>query len=929
MKRYAASIPYLLLAISGACALVYEVTWARYFALFLGHTTLAHMCVLAAFMGGLALGSILIGRMTTGFRRPLAVYGVLELLIGVYAILSPTILYAARSAMLAAGAGLEPGSATWLGLKLVISIATLIIPTVLMGGTFPVLMKYFQPATTSSADKSEWLYAVNCVGAVAGSLLAGFALIPSIGSKSTLLATGVVNLSLGIGAILLARVLAGEQVVRKTPAGDTPDAGRHPLALPVYLAIGVSGLVSMVYELVWIRIFAVTLGSSTYSFTLMLAAFITGISLGSLAVGFVPRLKRNPLTTFAVAEIAIGLAVVLGIPFYERLPYIFWRWSALLSRTPEAFGLLNLSKYSLCFMFMLVPTFFFGMTLPLAIKSVARRDDRIGKDSGFVYGANTVGTLIGALLTGLVLIRFLGLRHSLELAVMLNIGAGMLLLLVSSHPMRRAYAFGACAVGLVLVLAMPAWHPWSFVAGTFRHTEAPPQTWGEYLESGRGMKIHFYSESDDGTVAVAEPPGMRELCLFINGKADASSYSDLCTQILLGQIPMFFHPDARDVLVVGLGSGVTANSILTHPGTTVDCVEISSAVVDAARYFDEANGAVLDNERLNMIVEDARAYVAVTAKKYDVVSSEPTNPWIAGVGNLFSREYYREVDKILKPGGIMAQWIQQYDLSDELMATILRTMLSVFPCVYIFEVNTGDYVVVASRGPISPDFSAMERRLSVPEVREDLARITVDSVLALLGRQAYASADARMMVQSGDTVNTDDHPVLEFQAPKAAYLGTSCPEFNAGDQRLTLGEDLFAVSYLSGKPLSRRQAESLIASYADVRVNNRMLMYSLLRYYLGRWPDDPDALGLYTTLVDNHDASASARAAASLAALTADPRALELRALTASQDLLLAHTAFTPQDFRPALKLLDRAIEANPGNMMLQQMKARAEGLIR
>ncbi len=920
MKRVTTLLPYALLTLSGACALVYEVTWARYFALFLGHTTLAHMCVLCAFMGGLALGSILIGRMTTGFRRPLAVYGLLEILVGLYAVFSPGILGLARSAMLAVGSGLEPGAPAWLGLKLIISTATLIFPTVLMGGTFPVLMQFFRPSSSSAADKSEWLYAVNCFGGVSGALLAGFVLIPSLGSKATLLWTGFANIGFGFGARLLARS-AADQIVQETASGGKHDRSRHPLAIPIYIAIGLSGLVSMVYELVWIRIFAVTLGSSTYSFTLMLAAFITGITLGSLTVGIVPWFRRNPLVGFAIAEIAIALTVVLGIPLYERLPFYFWRWSYLLNRVPESYILLNLCKYSLCFMIMLLPTFFFGMTLPLAIKSIARRDERIGRDSGFVYGANTAGTLIGSLLTGLVLIRVLGLRHSIEAGLIVNLLVGVLLLLMSNHSRKRPIAGFSFAAVILLVILIPAWHPLSFAEGTFRQINQPPPNWSEYIKSCEERELHFYLESDDGTVAITGFRGGSELSLFINGKADASSYSDLCTQVLLGQLPMFFKPDARDVLVVGLGSGVSANSILTHPGTRVDGIEISPAVVEAARFFKEHNGGVHDNERFNLIIEDARAYVAVTRKKYDVVASEPTNPWIAGVGNLFSKEYYREVDKILKPGGIMAQWVQRYDLSDELLTTILRTVLSVFPYAYVFDVQPSDYVVIASREPVDPDFAAMEKKFGIPAVKKDLERVSVRSVIDILGRQAFAPAKVRTMVQSEETVNTDDHPILEFQGPKAEYLHSSCPEFTKADQRLSSGDDLFVMQYLNGKPLNQTQTLSLISSNSDRRIYNVSLLYPLTRYYLSRWPAPQWMLGLYSNLAAKMDLSVSAGAAGAMGRNVTDPELLRTQAVALINDLRAAHSVFTPQDFRQAIELADRALAAAPGDPRLIQAK--------
>ncbi len=920
-KRYTL-VPYLFLTISGACALVYEVTWARYLAFYIGHTTMAHMCVLAAFMGGLALGSIVIGRLTTRFRRPLAMYGVLELLIGAYALTSPLILGFGRSIMLAVGSQLEPGAPSWLAVKLLVSVLMLIVPTVLMGGTFPVMMKHFQPESRSADDKSAWLYMFNCVGGVAGSILAGFMLIPELGSYFTLVLVGTANMLLGACAAVLSWMGAENTPVPQPSADEEADSpAYHPLVVPVYIAIGVSGLVSMIYELVWIRIFAMTLGSSTYSFTLMLAAFISGISLGSLAVALIPSLRRNPLVTFAFAEIAIGIAVVLGIPLYERLPYIFWQWTSLLSRTEGAYTLLNCAKYSLCFGIMVVPTFFFGMTIPLAIKSVANRDERIGRDSGLIYGANTAGTLVGAVLTGLVLIRVLGLRHSLELALMLNIMVGVMLLLVSRRPYRYVTAGAATAVGLCLVLLMPAWHSASFVVGTFRQRDEAPESWEAYLNSFVKADVIFYQESDDGMVAVRNVK-RGELSLFINGKADASSNNDLCTQIMIGQLPMFLKPDARDVLVVGLGSGISANSVLTHPGTRVDCVEISPSVVEAARYFKDHNGGVHDNERFNLIIEDARAYAAISRKKYDIVASEPTNPWIAGVGNLFSREYYQDIDKTLKPGGLMVQWIQRYEVSDELVQIMLRTLLTVFPYAYVFEPAPEDYIVIATREPLKPDFAAMARKFEEKAVAQDLARISVTSLVDILGRQTFSPDVVRMLVGKGRLINTDDYPVLEFNAPRAQFMGLGCIKFDMADQRQTNGGGLFIKDYLNGRLLAREETRSLIATNADERVLNPQLVYPLIRYYLNNWESDAWILSLYGMVAAKFDTASAARAASAIGD-SSDPRVVVAQAIAAGNDALATHSAFTPQDLRPARAMLDKALKLDPGNQPLIQLRDR------
>lgn len=923
MTRRFKLVPFVLFILSGACALIYEVTWARYLGLFLGHTTLAHMCVLAAFMGGLALGSVYIGRITGALRRPLALYGVLEVGIGIYAIAYPVIINPIQAFTLSAASGMQIGTPAWLGLKLVVSAAVLLLPTFLMGGTFPALMRHFQPESPSGEDKSEWLYLLNCAGAVIGALLAGFTLIPQMGLQFTLIGVGAVNAAVGLFALMVAYLEPPMSPAKSEAARDVARTTRHPAAVPVYIAITASGLAAMIYELVWIRIFAVTLGSSTYSFTLMLSAFITGLALGSLTVGIVPWMRRNPLLAFSLAEIAIGLVVLVTLPTYERLPYVFWKWSSLLSRTVGAFNLLNLLKYALCFLVMAVPTFFSGMTLPLAIKAVARRDEHIGRDSGFIYGANTAGTLVGALLTGLVLIRLLGLRHTLELALIVNVLAGVLLLWFTNLRYRRLSAGACCVAALGLMLTMPQWHPKAFVCGTFRATGLAPDSWAGYTRLYSKVKVLFYHEDDDGTVAVVETGGTRGRALFINGKADSSSYSDQCNMVLASQLPMFFNLNARDVLVIGLGAGLSANSALTHPDARVDCIEISPAVGKALKHFDEANDRVRDNPRFNLIYEDGRSYVAATPKKYDVVISEPTNPWIAGVGNLFTREYYQSVDRVLNPGGVMAQWVQTYDMSDDLAKMIVRTVRAVFPYAYIFEAQTSDYIVVASREPLNPDYAQMDKRMSVPAVSRDLNRVSIDSLAALLGRQVLTAPASAVLVGAEGPINSDEFPLLEYGAPEAQFLGKGCAVFDIADQRLTRGTGLFVSNYLGGKPPDKKTAKSLMRAYFDERNRHAALEYAILRYYVSKWPDDRQALGLYAQFAQDVDSAVAARTAKKLMPAIHTAKSLATLADILGSDRMQSHSVFTPQDFRDVLSALDKALKLDPANRQLQTKRKR------
>lgn len=925
-------IPFAFFVVSGACGLVYEVTWGKYLALFLGNTSLAYMCVLASYMGGLALGSFIIGSASTRIRRPLALYGWLESAIGLYAVAFPFLIHPVESLVLSQGESLGFGTSAWVGLKLASALAVLLLPTVLMGGTFPLLMRHYQPATIQQEDKAEWLYTTNCAGAVAGGLLAGFVSIPSIGVSHTLWYVGVANVLLGAAAVAMgAGPAVKEADVAPARKNGKPDGKANPLLRPVYAAIAVSGATSMVYELVWIRIFGITLGGTTYAFTLMVSAFITGIAAGSLVVGAVPWLRRNALIAFALAETAIGVAILASLPVYQRLPYVFWKWASLLRPSPESMWLNNLFQYTMCFIVMVVPTVFFGATLPLAIKSVARRDERLGRDSGFVYGANTLGTLAGALLTGLVLIPVLGSRHSLEWAIVVNIAVGALLLWFVGQRRARTAALILVPAAIVLVVAVPEWHPASLKMGSYGMGSAP-SSWDGYKRFLDSLRVKFFDEDGSATVAVYTAAdsgyGQPDDILSINGKPDASSYADLPTEVLLGQAPMMLKPDAEDVLVIGLGSGVTAASALTHPYATVDCVEISPAVARAARCFSSVNGNVLDNDRFRLIVEDARTYVGATRKKYDVIVSEPSHPWVAGVANLFSLEFLRSAEKVLKPGGVLVQWFQGYDMSDELVGVMLRTLRKVFPSIYIFEGASDDYIIVAAREPVDPDFAAMDERMNMGAVLRDLGRVGIDSTAAFLGRQVIGPSQAAKLAGKGP-LNTDDLPVLEYKAPVAMYSDSVPAKVKNNDQRLGRGDELFSAAYLKARPLDPASCISLILSYSDPRTDNPRLSIALLRGCKSRWPGDPRILAMYSERTRNVDPQGACLSAKAAAKAMQDPMTYSLAAEAEFRELSLSHSVFTPQDFGPAIDLMGRAARMDPGNQRYAQRRAEMIASVR
>lgn len=910
-----------LFVLSGACGLAYEVVWTRYLGLFLGNTVLLHTAVLGSFMGGMALGSLLAGRFADRIPRPLRVYGWAELGVAAYGALFPLLATFGQGLVAWATGPFPPGTTGLLVFRVVLAALLLIFPTLLMGMTYPLLTAHLDRSAGAGAGGANWLYFANCSGAVLGTLVTGLALIPTFGMRATVLGVAVLNALIALAAVALGHsaLPSPRQAEEKlsAEAGRQPEGGGERWVL---VAICLSGGTAFLYELVWTRFFAVSLGSSTYSFTLMLAAFITGLALGSVAAQLLPA-RRAPLAWLALLQVLIGLVVAASLPLYPRLPYWSWWFKWLLRPSQESIWLYHTVQYGLTFIVMAAPTFLFGLTFPTAIRAIAAQGRSASSGAAAVYGWNTLGTLGGVLLAGCVLIPAFGLRHTLQVGAGLNLAIGLLLLfriprLVTDGRFRPAF-LGLTAVGALLVVLTPRWPSAPMGFGSNAANAHPPANWEVYTGERSTRKVYFYREDFGSTVAVfgfTHPDtGQPATSLVVDGKADASSYGDLPTQTLVGSLPLILKPDAREVFLLGLGSGMTAGSALAHPIERLDCAEISRTVAQAASHFGAVNRQPLRDPRMHLTLDDGRTFLAARiaqGKKYDVIISEPTNPWIAGVGNLFSDEAFQATARGLKPGGIVAQWFHSYALDDRLIATILKTFRRTFPHVMIFQGVATDFILIGSREPFQPDFAAMAERLRRPEVRDDLARSNITGLVSLLYRQVY-SQTGELALEEGGQVNTDDRPILEFNAPHALYLGASGERVARNDQRFiptvlppeeyetrgnlparlpqqTLDHHLLIEKYLDGRDPTRAEFQELLWFEADPRGNNPYLERRLLRLYLRRWPNDAAMLLRSARLLwkDGRlpEAYAQARRAAELGNAEAKPDADRIRVELAWND---------------------------------------------
>ena len=842
----------ILFIVSGVTGLVYQILWFKYLSLFLGNTTYAQTMVLSAFMGGLAIGSAVWGRKADKISRPLFLYGWLEFGIGVYCLLYPMLIRYVKEIFIQSVTlfALQSDSAAVLGLKLVVSLLTVLPPTILMGGTLPVLVKTVSETVEESGRNVALLYSLNSFGAVVGSVLCGFFFIHLLGLSTTMVAGACINLLIGFAAFLLSRkvTVAAEKI--STPSLYGPKIFSQSEITAAIAVAGISGIAAMIYEVTWVRLLIPVFGSSTSSFSLMLIAFISGITIGSWVVSKVMHRIHNLFSFLSICQFGIAFGLCASLPLYGRIPYIFWHLSTLLAKTEAVYPIFLSLECFFCFLIMVIPTVFLGMTLPIASRIATRDAATLGSSVGNVFSVNTVGTVVGSLTAGLILIPTVGVRHAIEVGISLNLAAAMIVLLMDKS--RKMFAKGVMvgitlAVAAVYLSVASDWNQLLMFSGVFRHVserQAPPRSFEEFASGFGDKKDLYYKEGATATVAVveAEVQGIRQKILLINGKSDASSVGDLSTQVLLGQLPMMFHPHVNSALVIGLGSGVTVGSILSHPVQSVDCVEISPEVIEASKYFASANNNALNDPRVAVHTEDALAYLKLTPKKYDVIVSEPSNPWIAGIGNLYTTEFFRACKNKLNSGGMMTQWFHIYEIDDDILKLVTRTFCGVFSHVTLWQTMTNDVVFVGTDSSLTIDVKMLGEKFQNEKVKADLGRVLVVDIPSLLSTQILSDGQCREYADFG-ALNTEDKPFLEYASPRAFFINKGVPEFLTYDERLKFSDnELLLQSYDREYGLTDSAQLNIGMLQSSQWWGNARFAYSVLSEYNKKHPADLKAL---------------------------------------------------------------------------------------
>ena len=761
----------LIFAASGAAALIYEVTWTRLLTLQLGHGVVAASTVLAAFMGGLAAGSAIGGRLGTRLTptRALRVYAMLEIAIAVLALILPLELNG-LDPLLAAAYQDGSGGATFAVLRFVSSLIVLSLPAAAMGATFPVASRWFVQGARTAARDAGALYAANTIGAAIGALAAGFVLLPFMGLFGATAVAVALNVIAAAGAYAIARrpSSVASPSSREAPspsrrAAPSPSRRAAPSPLLAALAMGVSGFASLALQVVWTRLLALILGPTTYAFSIIVSVFITGLAVGAAISSRIASRTRQPLVGLAIClSLSVGLAAASASMVDRGLLAI-----ADVVAQPDVTFRDVLVRQALLALALLAPmTIAFGAAFPFAVAAATRTDESVASDLGFIYAVNTTGAIAGALLAGFVFIPAAGLHGTLRIITVIGaVGALGLLYLGRASGRARIVATSVAIAVLALGVWLPQWDRLLLSSGAYKYAsvlQGPDVRTA--LSAG---ELLYYREGASATVAVRRVAGTTSLA--IDGKVDASNAGDMLTQRLLAHVPLLLHDNPQRVAILGLGSGVTLGSALTHSTVqSADVLEISKEVVEASRYFEVENHGAIDDPRTRLIVGDGRTHLGLTREQYDVIVSEPSNPWMAGIASLFTREFFEEAKARLRPGGVLCQWAHTYDISTGDLQSIVATFLSVFPDGSLWLVGDGDVLLIGSNEAMDEKLAAVPAAFARPGVRQDLASVEVTSPQDILS--LYISGGAHLAAwANGATIQSDNRAALEFSGPQSIF----------------------------------------------------------------------------------------------------------------------------------------------------------------
>ncbi|NTW58031.1 MAG: spermidine synthase [Nitrospirae bacterium] len=771
------TILFSLFVLSGFSGLVYESIWTHYLKLFLGHAAYAQTLVLAIFMGGMAIGSWLCSRYSDRWKNLLIGYALAEGMVGLLAIVFHPIFDRAVQFSYTMVMSQFGNAAAVTAYKWTLSAVLILPQSILLGMTFPLMSAGMIRLFPHNPGKTiALLYFTNSIGAAVGVLTSGFMLVRLVGLPGTLLIAGLINLGLAVTVWTLVR---GREVTGRrgidTILYHPTSSGAYRLLLVASL---ITGAASFIYEIGWIRMLSLVLGSSTHAFELMLSAFILGLAFGGLWIH--RRLDRQdlPVRALVIVQIAMGVMALSTLWIYgQTFPVMQWLLK-ILPKSDAGYLLFNISSHGIAVAIMLPTTFCAGMTLPLITYALIRQG--YGERSiGAVYAANTIGAIFGVFFAIHFGMPLLGLKGLMTFGAGLDISLGLALLwlvIPRDRGLRTPIALTVAGLGAILTtLLLVNLDVHQMASGVYRNG---------VLMTPDSAAIRYHHDGKTATVSITfESVGI--MSIRTNGKNDASvsvlagtpPTNDEATMVLAGVLPMAINPGATTAANIGLGSGLTTNALLSNPHLMrVDTIEIERSMIEAARQFGPLVSKVYQDPRSSIYVDDAKTFFSTHNRKYDIIISEPSNPWVSGVAGLFSTEFYRDIKRYLNPNGLFVQWLQLYEIDVDLVASVLKAVASQFPDFVVYAPNMDDLIIIAKNGGNIPDPDPAF--LALPELAIILRRIDVASIQDIDIRKVGNKKILGSLLNTFPIVaNSDYYPVLDQNAARTRFLHVTAQDF--------------------------------------------------------------------------------------------------------------------------------------------------------
>jgi spermidine synthase len=767
---------FVLFTVSGFAGLIYESIWSHYLKLFLGHAAYAQTLVLAIFMGGMAIGAWIASRRSVRWRNLLRSYAIVEAIIGLAALAFHWVFVTATDAAYASVLPALSAPTTIDLFKWGLASALVLPQSVLLGMTFPLMSAgLLRRHPQRPGEALALLYFTNSFGAAIGVLVSGFLLIDKLGLPGTIQFAGVLNLVLAAIVWLLAKGPdPAPAALSKATSGSAVPGPEASLRLMLAVAF-LTGMASFVYEIGWIRMLSLVLGAATHSFELMLSAFILGLALGGLWVR--RRIDRmpEPLRFLGVVQVVMGIAALATLPLYGATFDLMQLVIKGTARTDSGYAIFLLSSHAIALVIMLPATFCAGMTLPLITYSLLAAGEG-ERAIGAVYASNTLGAIIGVVAAAHVGMPLLGLKGLISAGAAIDAALGVFLLWRFarwSAPRLPPVAAAACAVAFGFVALGISFDYYRMASGVFRRGE---------IFTDKDAALEYYRDGKTSSVSLlAFDEG---LSLRTNGKSDGAinlgpgrRISDEITMVMTGALPLAIRPDAKTAAVIGIGTGLTTHTLLGSQAIErVDTVEIEPAMAEASRHFAARNASAFADPRSHIVFDDAKTYFSSGGRHYDIIVSEPSNPWVSGVSSLFTDEFYRLVRRHLNRDGVLVQWFQLYEIDVKLIASVLRAVAQNFPDYAVYAATDSDILIVAGESAVLARPLADVFALH-PGVGQELRKVHVQTIGDVELRRLGGKAALHPLFLSYDVpANSDYYPYLDLNAARHRFLQTDAQE---------------------------------------------------------------------------------------------------------------------------------------------------------